>query len=64
MTELEKIAYAKSFLDKLAEGVNPLDGTTVPEGDMTITEMAYDLRRTEEGVRGRLSLLGLRRNDS
>ncbi len=34
MTELEKIAYAKSFIDKLAEGINPLDGTPVPEGDV------------------------------
>ena len=34
MTELEKIAYAKSFIDQLAEGVNPLDGTPVPEGDI------------------------------
>ena len=25
MTELEKIAYAKSFIDKLANGINPLD---------------------------------------
>ena len=34
MTELEKIAYAKSFIDKLANGVNPLDGTPIPEGDI------------------------------
>ncbi len=34
MTELEKIAYAKSFIDQLAEGVNPLDGTPIPEGDI------------------------------
>ena len=34
MTETEKIAYAKSFIDKLAEGINPLDGTPVPEGDL------------------------------
>lgn len=34
MTELEKIAYAKSFIDKLAEGTNPLDDTPVPEGDI------------------------------
>ena len=35
MTELEKIAYAKSFIDKLANGINPLDGTPIPEGDIT-----------------------------
>ena len=34
MTELEKIAYAKSFIDKLANGVNPLDDTPIPEGDI------------------------------
>lgn len=35
MTELEKIAYAKSFIDKLANGINPLDDTPIPEGDIT-----------------------------
>ncbi len=34
MTELEKIQYAKSFIDKLASGINPLDGTPVPEEDI------------------------------
>ena len=34
MTELEKIEYAKSFIDKLANGINPLDDTPVPEGDI------------------------------
>ncbi len=34
MTELEKIQYAKSFVDQLANGINPLDGTPVPEGDI------------------------------
>ena len=34
MTEIEKIAYAKGFLDNLAEGINPLDGTALPEGDI------------------------------
>ena len=34
MTELEKIEYAKSFMDKLANGINPLDDTPVPEGDV------------------------------
>lgn len=33
MTELEKIAYAKSFIDKLAIGVNPTDGTLIPDGE-------------------------------
>ena len=34
MTELEKIAYARSFIDKLANGINPLDDTPIPEGDV------------------------------
>ena len=34
MTELEKIAYAKSFIDKLANGINPLDDSVVPDGDI------------------------------
>lgn len=34
MTELEKIAYAKSFLDKLAVGINPTDGSSIPQEDV------------------------------
>lgn len=34
MTDLEKIAYAKSFIDKLANGINPLDDTPIPENDI------------------------------
>ena len=34
MTELEKIAYTKAFIDKLANGINPLDDTPIPEGDI------------------------------
>lgn len=34
MTELEKIEYAKSFIDKLANGINPLDGTQIPDSDV------------------------------
>lgn len=34
MTELEKIAYAKSFIDKLAQGINPIDETPIPENDI------------------------------
>ena len=34
MTELEKIAYAKSFIDKLANGINPLEDTPVPDDDL------------------------------
>ena len=34
MTELEKIAYAKSFIDKLANGINPTDGQPVVQTDV------------------------------
>ena len=34
MTELEKIAYAKSFIDKLANGINPLDDMPIPDDDI------------------------------
>jgi predicted Zn-ribbon and HTH transcriptional regulator len=35
MTELEKIEYTKGFIDKLATGINPLDDTPIPDGDLT-----------------------------
>lgn len=38
MTELEKIAYAHSFIDQLANGINPLDGTPIPENDVANNE--------------------------
>ncbi len=34
MTELEKIAYAKSFIDKLANGINPIDDQPIAEYDI------------------------------
>lgn len=34
MTDLEKIEYTKSFIDKLANGINPLDDTPIPDGDL------------------------------
>ena len=34
MTEVEKIQYAKSFIDKMANGINPLDNTPIPEGEL------------------------------
>lgn len=34
MTELEKIERAKMYIDKLANGINPIDDTTVPDGDI------------------------------
>lgn len=34
MTEIEEIQYAKSFIDSLARGVNPLNGEPVPDGEV------------------------------
>ena len=34
MDEREKIAYAKSFIDKMAEGINPLTGEQIPDGEL------------------------------
>lgn len=34
MTELEKIAYAKMFMDKLANGINPINDQPIPDDDI------------------------------
>lgn len=34
MTEIEKIEYAKSFIDKLADGINPLTDEPVADNDV------------------------------
>ena len=34
MTELEKIEYTKAFVDKLANGINPMTGETVPDYEL------------------------------
>ena len=34
MTELEKIERAKMYMDKLANGINPIDGSAVPSDDI------------------------------
>lgn len=34
MTEIEKIEYTKSFIDKLANGINPLNDAPIPETDL------------------------------
>lgn len=36
MTELEKVAYAKNFIDKLANGINPIDDSAVKSDDIII----------------------------
>ena len=34
MTELEILLHAKSYIDKMAQGINPLTDEAVPDGDM------------------------------
>lgn len=34
MTELEKLKYARSYVEQLANGVDPLTGSPIPEGDL------------------------------
>lgn len=34
MTEIEKIEYAKLFIDKLANGINPIDDTEIKDDDV------------------------------
>ena len=33
MTELEKMKRAKMYMEKLANGINPIDDSPVPDGD-------------------------------
>ena len=34
MNELELMKHARSYLDQLAQGVDPLDGSPIPDGDV------------------------------
>ena len=34
MTELETLERAKMYLEKLANGINPIDGSVIPDGDI------------------------------
>ena len=34
MTELEKLKRAKMYIDKMANGINPIDGATAPDEDV------------------------------
>ena len=34
MTELEKMQRAKMYIDKLANGINPIDDAAAPENDV------------------------------
>ena len=39
MTELEKMQRAKMYIDKMANGINPIDDTAAPE--MSLTMFAF-----------------------
>ena len=54
MTELEKIAYAKSFIDKLAAGVDPTDNSSVPKGDVAAKSRVVGCFSFVSDVLGRL----------
>ena len=34
MTDFKRIEHAKNFIDKMAHGINPLDDTPIPDGDI------------------------------
>ncbi len=34
MNEKEKLEYTKVFIDKLANGINPIDNSIIPENDL------------------------------
>ena len=34
MTELEKIERAKMYMDKLANGIDPISGSEIPDDDI------------------------------
>lgn len=34
MTELEKLEYTRAFMEKLANGINPIDDIPIPDGDL------------------------------
>lgn len=55
MTELEKIQYAKMFLDKMASGINPLDHTRIKPNDLLMNQrisgcMAYVSKLLDEVI--------------
>ena len=37
MAELEKIAYAKNYIEKLANGINPVTNQAIPDADVINT---------------------------
>ncbi len=54
MTELETIARAQMYIDKLANGINPLDNTVIPAGDVIHQERIAKCLFYVSGVLGRV----------
>lgn len=49
MTELETLQRAKMYVDKLSEGISPIDDTAVSKGDYLIkTKIGKDGRAKKE----------------
>ena len=44
MTELEMIERAKMYMDKLANGVNPIDDTLAPEEDIINNDSSLGIK--------------------
>lgn len=54
MTDLEKIAYAKSFIDQLAAGVDPTNGSPIPEHDVAAKQRVVGCFSYVSDVLGKL----------
>ncbi len=54
MTELETLQRAKMYLDQLSVGVNPLDGSAVPAGDVVCQARLVRCFRYVSGVLGQV----------
>ena len=58
MTEVEKIRYAREFLEKLAAGTDPTDNTQIPQGDVARKERVVGCFNYISGVLRRLEQSG------
>ena len=54
MTELETLQRAKMYLDQLSVGVNPLDGSAVPAGDVVCQARLVRCFQYVSGVLGQV----------
>ncbi len=54
MNELDKILYTKLFTDKLASGVNPMDNSPIPPGDLLRNERISNCMRYVSDILGKV----------